>query len=316
MSAAGDMRIRACCVLAIAGVVAFIRPAPSFAIPDMRSSTVSMAAETTSTPAFSGKRAMKHIKKLTANGPRRAGTSSERKAAEYVAEQLRSYGYTVTIQKVKIPHGRTSRNVIAEKPGATDRVIVLGAHLDSKSPAPGANDNASGVAVLLEEARILKDAELSPTVRFIAFGAEEVCGPSPRNHHYGSRKYVKSLSKAERKKIHGMISIDMVGYGKTFNIRMMKRGPMTLVKSLKAHAKTNGQKLVFLKDRGVDGWSDHEAFEKKKVPVAWLEWRYDPTCHKKTDTYKHVKRKRVKSTGKLVRSWVLSLTDEQVDALR
>jgi len=282
-------------------------------VPKLRATDVRHAQKA---PLFSTTRAMAHIKRLAAMGPRKAGSAQERRAARYVADQLRSYGYTVRTQKVRISGGRTSVNVIAEKKGSSADVIVVGAHIDSKHPSPGANDNASGVGVTLELARILSKATVAPSVRFIGFGAEEVSGRKPTQHHYGSRKYVASLSSAERARIEAMVSVDMVGYGKTFTVRNLKKAPRTTERSLRSWASYTGQKLVYLKDPSKDGWSDHEAFEFKGVPVGWLEWRTDPTYHSKRDKYSHVSSGPVGRTGRLMRGWLLNLNAEQVDALR
>ena len=266
---------------------------------------------------FSEAKAMAHIKALTGFGSRRAGGSAEHKAADYMAAQLRAYGYKVTIQSVAIPGGKTSRNVIAQKAGSSSDVIVLGAHLDSKYPSPGGNDNASGVAVTLEIARCLANAEgLVPTVRFIGFGAEEISGARSADHHFGSRRYVKSLSSSQLAAVESMVSIDMVGYGSVFNARNLRVGPMTTVKSLQSWGSFTKQPLPFLKDPGRDGWSDHEAFEFRGVPVAWLEWRNDPVYHTTRDTHRHVSANRVRRTGRLVRGWLLDLARTEVAALR
>ena len=73
-----------------------------------------------------------------------------------------------------------------------------------------------------------------------------------------------------------MISIDMAGYGKQFHVRTMKKGPQTLSKYLLARAKQEGVRLTYVKDPGVTGWSDHEPFEVRGVPAAWLQWLTDP----------------------------------------
>ena len=99
------------------------------AVPALRRTDVRHAQKA---PVFSASRAMAHVKALSAMGPRRAGGSAERKAVRYVAAQLRSYGYSVSVRPVKVVGGKTSYNVIAEKRGTTSDVIVLGAHLDSK----------------------------------------------------------------------------------------------------------------------------------------------------------------------------------------
>jgi hypothetical protein len=266
--------------------------------------------------AFSQSRAMRHVRTLASYGPRRAGGRAERKAAQYVSARLREYGYTVTSQSFPIPGNKRSMNIIAQKVGSSNDVVVIGAHMDSKHPSPGANDNASGVAVMLELARCLADSDgLVPTVRFVGFGAEEVVGASPMDHHFGSRHYVKSLSSSRFAEIESMISVDMVGYGGTFNVRSLSRGPMTTVRSLQAWGAFTGQPLPFLKDFGRDGWSDHEAFEQRGTSVAWLEWRNDPLYHTKRDTYSHVSASRVNRSGRLVRGWLLDLPASKLAAL-
>jgi Zn-dependent M28 family amino/carboxypeptidase len=95
---------------------------------------------------------------------------------------------------------------VAEKKGMTfpDRVYILGAHYDTVSGSLGADDNASGVAVLLEVGRNIQTVPLECTVRLIAFSLEEY-------DYVGSTHYVGNLRKGEEK-ILGMISLEMVGF--------------------------------------------------------------------------------------------------------
>lgn len=258
-------------------------------------------------------RAMNHISSIAGLGPRPTGGSAESAAFDYIAAELRSYGYSVSFQTIYLPSGKTSRDVIAEKAGNESGVLVLGAHVDSKSPSPGANDNASGVAVMLELARVLADVSTVPTLRFIAFGAEEISGPTREDHHFGSKQYVAGRSPSERARIQGMVSIDMVGYGSTFNVRSLGVGPQSVVRSLESRASYVNQRLVYLRD---PGWSDHDSFELQGIPAAWLEWRNDPVYHTTLDTASHVQPSRVRVTGRLMRGWVLGMSVSQLDALR
>ena len=100
----------------------------------------------------------------------------------------------------------TARNIVATKRGASDSVVVLGAHYDSVATAPGANDNGSGVVVLLELARVMAQKSYKQTLAFIAFDAEE-------EGEIGSQHYVTSLSDDARKKIVAMLNFDMLGGG-------------------------------------------------------------------------------------------------------
>ena len=99
-----------------------------------------------------------------------------------------------------------SRNVIAEKKGPGDAVVVLGGHYDSVSGISGANDNASGAAVLLAIAESLRTVDLPFTLRIISFGSEEL-------GLLGSQFYVQSLSEAELDKIKVMMNFDALGSG-------------------------------------------------------------------------------------------------------
>ena len=116
-------------------------------------------------------------------------------------------GSTVTIRIDRIEETRTTHNVIAETPGGDpNRVVVVGAHLDSVPRGPGINDNGSGSAGILEIAEVYAAQRRVPRnkLRFMWFGAEEF-------GLLGSNAYVASLSQAERDKITAMVNFDMIG---------------------------------------------------------------------------------------------------------
>ena len=96
-------------------------------------------------------------------------------------------------------------NVIVTKKSSTDTTknLIISAHYDSAEDSAGANDNGSGVAAVLELARILKDTEMPYNVKFILFSGEE-------KYMLGSRWYVGNLSEDERKQIIGVINIDTI----------------------------------------------------------------------------------------------------------
>ncbi len=261
------------------------------------------------TARFDASRARAHAAALARIGVRRAGSSQEYRAILYARDQLRAMGYQTGVPSFTIAGGKRSHNVVAVLKGTSPRRLVLGGHVDSKSPSPGANDNASGVGVLLELARVLRHKRVRPTVVFVFFGAEEVSGPSPDQHHYGSRDFVRRLSGAGRREIAGMVSVDMVGRGRRLVARSMGRGPLTLVERLRAFARSKGVTMGFLKDLGRTGWSDHEAFELAGIPVAWIEWNPDPVYHTSRDTASRLSTDRIRTTGRLLQDWVLSLDE-------
>jgi Iap family predicted aminopeptidase len=155
-------------------------------------------------------------------GPREATSANFREAAAFVEARFVELGYKVHRTTVRVPAGHSwgtpvragrSSNVIADPPGFDDSRphVVIGAHLDTVAVAPGAEDNASGVSVLLELARLAAADPPDLPVRFIAFGAEEPRGSGDALHHFGSRQLVADLSRAERRAIRGMVALDRVG---------------------------------------------------------------------------------------------------------
>jgi aminopeptidase YwaD len=109
--------------------------------------------------------------------------------------------------------GNTWHNIIVEIPGRSRgrEVLIVGAHFDAVAGSPGADDNGTGTAALLEIARVLKGRELERTVRLVFFNLEEI-------GIRGAKEYAKSLMEKwdeehpEHEKLVGMISLEMLGY--------------------------------------------------------------------------------------------------------
>jgi Zn-dependent M28 family amino/carboxypeptidase len=135
---------------------------------------------------------------------------SVQRAAAYVEGALRQLGYDVRIQEFRAA-GRTQRNLEATLPGASrpDEIVVVGAHYDSAEDAPGADDNGSGVAGVLELARLLRDRPLARTVRFVAFATEEP--PYFPTADMGSRHYADA-ARAAGDSIVAMVAVESIGY--------------------------------------------------------------------------------------------------------
>jgi len=120
-------------------------------------------------------------------GPRSyRDTASLASAADFITQSFQAGGYTVTFQPYEVK-GQMYRNIIAERRGTEepDRVLIVGAHYDTVEGTPGADDNASGVAVLLGLARLHAETRFRKTVRFVAFTLEEP--PFFRSRQMGSR---------------------------------------------------------------------------------------------------------------------------------
>lgn len=155
-------------------------------------------------------------------GPREATSRGFARAARFVERRLDDLGYDVRTQPVPVPAGTSwgvdvpageSVNVVAVAPG-TDLAqphLVVGAHLDTVPQAPGGVDNASGISVVLEVARLASLRPPPQPVVFVAFGAEEPRGPGDDLHHFGSQAYVAALPPEQREALIGAIAIDSVG---------------------------------------------------------------------------------------------------------
>jgi aminopeptidase YwaD len=129
------------------------------------------------------------------------------RTATYLHRQLLEAGLTVTAHNFEAL-GRTYHNVIAtgqpSSASGTLPPLILGAHFDTVAGSPGADDNASALAVLLHVARQVRGMMLSRPIRFIAFNLEE-------ENLLGSSAYA-SLLKENGETIHGTIILECVGY--------------------------------------------------------------------------------------------------------
>ena len=145
-----------------------------------------------------------HLEQIV--GERNPRTSPARlsKVERYIESEFKSFGLAVESDPFSY-RGRNYRNIVARTESRrSGPSIILGAHFDSVEGSPGADDDASGVAVLLEAARILSRATLRGPVLFCAFNLEEL-------NMVGSAHFAKKL-KSQGAKIGVMVSLEMVGY--------------------------------------------------------------------------------------------------------
>lgn len=148
-------------------------------------------------------------------GERHPIASPERLAAaeSYIALELDAAGLRVERQLFEF-RGREYHNVVGTLDGTDParEMVVVGAHFDSVAGSPGADDNASGVAVLLEAARVLAAASsrLSAPVQFVGFNLEEAQDWRGR-YRVGSIAYARML-RARRVALAGALVLEMVGY--------------------------------------------------------------------------------------------------------
>lgn len=264
--------------------------------------------------SFDAARAVADVRFLAGRiGPRLATGPAFRRAGRVVERHLRTLGYDVRREIFHVPAGSSwgvpvragrSFNVVAEPDGFDpDRPhVVLGAHLDTVAVAPGAEDNASGVAVLLELARVLggvSSASRLPVV-LVAFGAEEPRGTGDDLHHFGSQHHVRALSPARRESLRAMVSLDRVGVGRSVPVCT---GPLSPSGAQRALLRT-AERVDVPAHACENTASDHWSFEKAGFTVARLGSTSYAAYHSAEDLPGVVDRAQLRRTGRLVLAWL------------
>jgi Zn-dependent M28 family amino/carboxypeptidase len=240
---------------------------------------------------------------------RMSGKKGNVKAAEYIKNKFDDLGYETQYQKFKIrrlnygPNNETgdefTQNICAWSIGKDDlrknEIVVVGAHMDhigygpkmSMAPNkikihPGADDNASGTAALLEIAKGFANMKNKRTILFIAFSAEEM-------GLLGSEFYVQNpilpANEQNIKKHIFMLNMDMVGYLNKGKTRVSFENQESSVNITKYIGELSN-KYSFAKSitsRG-SGGSDHASFYNKRIPVAFLHTGGHDFYHTPADT--------------------------------
>jgi hypothetical protein len=248
-------------------------------------------------------------------GPREAASASYRRAASFVEQRLERLGYQVRRASVQVPAGNSwgvpvragrSLNVIAEPPGFNPRQphVVVGAHLDTVPQAPGAEDNASGVAVLLELARMASRQPPELPVKFVAFGAEEPRGSGDALHHFGSRREVASLSAAERRVVRAMVSLDRVGVAASY---VPVCTATAAARDLQRDVRRAGSSIDVPTRACRNQTSDHWSYVKAGMNGVRVGGVAYAGYHSPGDVPSVVSRRQLDRVGRLVWAWLRSL---------
>ncbi len=193
------------------------------------------------------------------------------RVAEYISCCFKEYGCHVNEQSF-VFRGNTYRNIIGSIPGLNkkEELIVLGAHYDTVANSPGADDNASAVAGLLEIARLISKSRVASTVRFVAFALEEP--PVYRTKNMGSYHYAQMLKKS-RQKILGMICLEMIGYfvdsprSQEFPLPFMGRKFSTKGNFIAAVGNLRSRKFTKKVKKGFKEGTDIPIFSYNALPI-------------------------------------------------
>ena len=259
-------------------------------------------------------RAMKTVRKLAGGrgiGVRERASANERRGARYIARRFRSFGYVVRMQKFSVDGGR-SRNVVARWPGQVEHPLVIGAHMDTVPGSPGANDNASGVAVILEAARLAAGKEQARYIRWVAFGSEEF-GDDGR-HHVGSEVYVRRMGPEARERSPGALSVDMIADGKPLLTGSFGIGPRILGRMVYDRIERNSK--IAMRYETLCDCTDNGPFEHAGIPGAFLYSGNEPDYHSPSDIPPNLRPRHLKRSGRALLTFVRRVDGRTIRRLR
>jgi aminopeptidase YwaD len=200
---------------------------------------------------------------------------------------------------------KPSQNVLAVASGSRARlpIIVVGGHFDTVPASPGANNNGSGVGVMLELARALAK-EQRADLRFVAFGAQEI-------GLIGSKTYVDRLSTDEKGRLLAMINVDMLAVGPTLTFA----GSDDLVARALAIAERLQVGKVSRLSAPRTSQSDHVSFLNANLPALYVHRPDDPNYQTGQDRAQFIKNEALQNAGSVSLRLVEELLEKQAAGL-
>ncbi len=257
--------------------------------------------------AFSQENATDILKTLTLEiGRRPMGSPAEQRAMQYAVDKFREYGCdTSYIMRMTVASNVNTNSGVAigVKKGKSERIIVIGGHIDTVPDAPGANDDGSGTACVIELARVLCQRETESTIYFCCWGGEE-------QGLEGSEYFVKNFKDIDSVAL--MLQIDMADGASTLNADpdgSKSSAPFWLVKSafeifyneLPHHGLIYPTEDATWNLASGGSWgSDHIPFIDKGIPA--IDFTSDPTfpIHTPQDSWENFTPTGLKRSGDLV----------------
>ncbi len=270
---------------------------------------------------FDGKRAYDHVTAQMNFGPRHVGSTGSRTTTDYIASKLSSTGWKSETQEFEYRNVK-GRNVIGKIGEGKGPLILVGAHFDTRLRAdqdkehpdqgvPGANDGASGVAVLLELARSLDPAKLTNEVWFVFFDAEDngdidgcLIAPAPCQHNpwhwsVGADYFAEHLTT----KPSIVVILDMIGDADQ-NIYFEQNSDRQTMDELWAIAARLGYSTQFIPQFKWSMDDDHTPFLRRDIrAVDMIDFDY-PYWHTVQDTADKVSPDSLERVGRVMKTWL------------
>ena len=258
---------------------------------------------------FNGEKAFEYVNRQLTFGPRIPGGEGHEVFINWAINELLSFGWQVQKQNF-LYHETQLTNIIAEK-GQGTNWIVLGAHYDSRKfadhdpiyenrqqPVLGANDGASGVAILLELARVLK-INSSLKISLVFFDGEDQGQISDWDWIIGSSYYVSQLINRPSK----VIIIDMVG-DKELNIFRENTSDQFITSEIWKTAELLGYNSSFIDNTKYTMIDDHAPFLSSNIPASLIidfDYRF---WHTTKDTIEQISPLSLRIVGATLQSWI------------
>lgn len=258
---------------------------------------------------FNGVRAYADVQTQVNMGPRTPGSAGHTQIREWMRTELENAGWTVEVHETE-RLGHPIYNIIAKR-GSESPQIILGAHYDTRflsdneideserlKPVPGANDGASGVAVLIELARTLPE-DIPPTW-LVFFDAEDNGRIEGWDWILGSRAFLEEVPVAPR----AVAIVDMVGDA-DLNIHYEKNSDRTIREQIWKTAEILGYGDVFVQNEKFSMLDDHTPFVEKGIPaVNIIDFDY-PYWHTTEDTIDKVSAESLHAVGDTLWHWLV-----------
>jgi glutaminyl-peptide cyclotransferase len=258
--------------------------------------------------SFDGQRAYADVQTQVAFGPRVPGTEGHAKIQEWMRDELVKAGWQVEVQESEAL-GHPIQNIVAKRSDESPQ-IIFGAHYDSRmfadsdadaanhsQPVPGANDGASGVAVLLELARSLP--EDGAPIWLVFFDAEDNGNIEGWDWILGSREFVNNNSLQPR----AVVIVDMIGDA-DLNIYKERNSNPELMDEIWNTAKSLGYEGKFIPEFKHSMLDDHTPFLEAGLPaIDIIDFDY-PYWHTIQDTADKVSAESLEIVGKTLWTWV------------
>jgi hypothetical protein len=267
---------------------------------------------------FDGQRALDLVRAQLAFGPRVTGSAANAQAAEWIVGELRALGWQADLQPSDY-QGTPIRNLWARR--GSGPAILLGAHWDTRrradrdlqrpdAPVPGANDGASGAAVLLELARALDLDWSTRQVWLVFFDAEDNGGLDGWEWSVGSMLFARSLAEAEARgaldlarDVQAVVIVDMVGDADQ-RFPLEGNSDLALQQVLWAQAKTLGYGEQFVWEPGTAILDDHVPFRSLGLPAVDIIDIDYPYWHTTADTLDKVSAQSLERVGLSLEAWL------------